>query len=562
MSYKTSRIYDFKPLETTFDFSTLVNESIHALSAFNTSQQAEGYIGCDLILIYPDLNMVDSSKGGWSDRVERLTEKIHKRFSDVDWELTTLRGNMFNVLDFRHDLFPHKITTAVRKGKYQLQRSIQISVPLRESFLSTTLILRMLLQMITPDWFQYADSARLRTWTLTPDGTNEVVVHDDTAKRVSWQYWLWIDNYSEAMEYFRTEGVAKLVADECRGYFMNADKAEFGERRVRRYLYPDGKKTVLSVNTADDVIQLVEDENFHAFYSSSERLDGTLGKVCLDIDARWMLSTILGPDETWNFECALVDAFLAMAFRLGLPIPAIKFSGARGIHVYWLIEPDAIDAEWIDIEPYVETMFRVDRLIDKKKTTEEFLRPFQGMKTLLQAFVLASKNRLMDWSRINLTKNTLAAMGIQHPTQLVTMGGMEDRYMAKIAVDVLSQRKGVFRSIMSPHYKSGLVSRNIRNELGQIGTQFRVWYNMRQLASIRQAMNDMLMEPTQLCPDPGTLDKVHLTQMADTLRSEVYMVVKFSPASASKILPEYYEKYRFKYSHQANIDTSPTVPNI
>lgn len=83
MSYKTTRIYDFKLLDRLIDFDSLVDNAIAALSEFAQHNVIEGYIGCTLDLVYPDLTLVEDTKGGWSNRVERLTEKVHKRFSDV-----------------------------------------------------------------------------------------------------------------------------------------------------------------------------------------------------------------------------------------------------------------------------------------------------------------------------------------------------------------------------------------------------------------------------------------------------------------------------------------------
>jgi hypothetical protein len=43
-----------------------------------------------------------------------------------------------------------------------------------------------------------------------------------------------------------------------------------------------------------------------------------------------------------------------------------------------------------------------------------------------------------------------------------------------LSVNILSQRKGVFRFVLNPHYKTRLVSRDITNEIGQISTEHRL----------------------------------------------------------------------------------------
>ena len=96
------------------------------------------------------------------------------------------------------------------------------------------------------------------------------------------------------------------------------------------------------------------------------------------------------------------------------------------------------------------------------------------MKVLTQAMVLEAKHNYMDWGRTPLTPKILDALDINHPSQIITVGGLDDRHHGKLSVDILSQRKGVFRSVLSPHLKTGLVSRDITNEFGQIGTEYRI----------------------------------------------------------------------------------------
>ena len=175
LTYKSTRPYDFKLPERHIDFDTLVDNAMKVLNEHHDRYFVDGVIGCTLDLVYPVLELVDSTKSGWTARVERLTEKVHKRFSVVDWEITRLKGNLFGTLDLLNDFLPHKVTTAVRKNKYQLERSIEVGVPCKVGFFNSVFVLDMLLKMIIPDWFQYASSAKLTTWvtrserpTLTP----------------------------------------------------------------------------------------------------------------------------------------------------------------------------------------------------------------------------------------------------------------------------------------------------------------------------------------------------------------------------------------------------------
>ena len=214
-----------------------------------------------------------------------------------------------------------------------------------------------------------------------------------------------------------------------------------------------------------------------------------------------------------------------------------------------MIEPDAVGEEWIEVEPYAETVLRIDKDIIKKKTTESFMRPFGGLKTLIQGLVLRAKYQHMDWSRVPITRPTMDALGVDKLEQLITVGPLEDRYMTKMGVDIISQKKGVFRTVLSPHFKNGLISRNIRNKFGQIGSEFRVWRFMRQLATREQVMEDMLMDRSVMVSDPGVLSRSHLESLAEQTVGDVSMLVRFSPGNASSLTPDKYQRYEESYSN-------------
>ncbi len=59
----------------------------------------------------------------------------------------------------------------------------------------------------------------------------------------------------------------------------------------------------------------------------------------------------------------------------------------------------------------------------------------------------------MDWSKVPLSEGSIKTLGIQSPEQLITVGPLEDRFMTKMDVDIISQRKGVFRTILKVRVK-------------------------------------------------------------------------------------------------------------
>lgn len=547
MTYKSTRAYDFRLLDRHIDFDGLIAHAMASLNEFANKSSVDGYIGCTLSLIYPDLEYVDPTKGGWDARVTNLTERVHRRFSDIDWEITSFKGKLFESIDWMRDALPHRIMTAVRKNKYQLQREIEVAVPCKDHFANTMFVLNILLKLITPEWFQYAASASLRTWIVSSDHPSRLEISHETAEKVPWKYWLRLDNRTEAVNYYSTPGIAETIADQCKGFFLAADKAEVGEKSVRRYTYDFGDPLPLQVNDAEDLRYLVNKKDFYAFYTSVENIDNMVGKVCIDLDARWLLSTVLGPERTWHLECILVDAILALATYYELPLPAIKFSGSRGIHAYWSIAPHSLGRERMTIDPYLQTMYEIDEHIDRKKTTESFLSPFNGMKLITQALLLEAKHKFMDWTNTPLSPKVLDALDISQPPKVITVGGFEDRHPGRLSVDIICQRKGVFRSVLSPHYKTGLVSRDISNEFGHIGAEYRLWGSMRKLASILEVQADIERERARMTPNPGTLTRNDITTLAERLSGVIATIAKFSPHRASDLSSEQYRKYTSRY---------------
>jgi hypothetical protein len=120
LSYKTTRIYEVKLLDRLIDYNTMIDNSITALSEFANALKVDGFIGCTLTLRYPDLGLIDRRKGGWNRRVKRASEKIHGRFTDVDWAITRLEGELFNTLDFADDIPPHTSTARTRSAQNRL----------------------------------------------------------------------------------------------------------------------------------------------------------------------------------------------------------------------------------------------------------------------------------------------------------------------------------------------------------------------------------------------------------------------------------------------------------
>ena len=439
MSYKTTRIYDILLLERTLDFDTLIEDVLFTLELHESEHQLDGEIGCSLELVYPDLDLLDRRRGGWKRRVKRFTERVHSQFSRIDWGITSLDGELFGVLDFAEGDFPHYINTATREGKYQLKRSIELRVPLRVDFGSVLRVMEILLRMITPGHFQYCASARMTAWAMEVPNYDRTIIFDEYAAKTPWKNWLRSENLEDAEAYFSIPEVANVIVDECKGYYMNADQAQVGQRKVRRYTYDEGGKKPLEVESPENLIGLVKGMGFGAFYSSVETLDDKVGRVCIDIDSNWILRNVLDNEHVWGLQCSLTDAILHLAYTLDWPSPAVKFSGSRGMHLWWEIENDAVGKDTCEVEPYINTLLAIDQDVAKRKTTESYLSPFGSLRTLIQAMVIHAKHRFMDWSRVPLAPALIRTLGLIDPLQLIGVGKNIVQKDKKISVDIISQ---------------------------------------------------------------------------------------------------------------------------
>jgi hypothetical protein len=73
---------------------------------------------------------------------------------------------------------------------------------------------------------------------------------------------------------------------------------------------------------------------------------------------------------------------------------------------------------------------------------------------------------------------------------------------------------------------------------------------MRKLAEQQQVREDIIHDHKILKPGPGTLTKHHLETLAEQVVGDVSILLKFSPAVASEITPETYQRYESRYSNK------------
>ena len=71
---------------------------------------------------------------------------------------------------------------------------------------------------------------------------------------------------------------------------------------------------------------------------------------------------------------------------------------------------------------------------------------------------------------------------------------------------------------------------------------------MRKLASREQVMEDMLTDHREMQTNPGTLRRDQLESLTELTKGDVSMLLRFSPANASGLIPEKYKLYEERYA--------------
>ena len=61
-------------------------------------------------------------------------------------------------------------------------------------------------------------------------------------------------------------------------------------------------------------------------------------------------------------------------------------------------------------------------------------------------------------------------------------------------------------------------------------------------------MEDMLLNPREMQSNPSTLQTAHLETLADVVKGDVSMLIQFSPANASGLVPVKYQRYEERYA--------------
>ena len=389
-----------------------------------------------------------------------------------------------------------------RDGHALLTESVTLSVTLND-FRSVGLLRMMVEQLLEPPQLQLAESIGLRLQVDGDVGGLRVsgVLFDGKAARRPVSTWLVLARKPEVVRLFSVPAVAAMVADACRGMMVSCDQMQDGAT-VQKRRNVDG--TPITITSPADVLALVKERNMGAFYPSIERQDGLVAHLVADLDAGGQFTGLLGPQRAWEACCGLSDVIARGGVALGLPVPARLYSGSRGIHVVWYIDPMAFhlnEAGEIACDGYREAVLAVERKASLLESLRPLVRkPGYASKAFLQAVVVHSLHGLAHVPGALLDQVGRERLRIESDHLAVTLDRKADVAAdVKICVDC----QPTVHRWLSPHHKSGLVARSIVDERGELRAEFRGLARLQYESEVQQVVDGAGTQPGRYAPAPG-----------------------------------------------------------
>jgi hypothetical protein len=260
----------------------------------------------------------------------------------------------------------------------------------------------------------------------------------------------------------------------------------------------------ITIMSPDEVAGLVADRDFGAFYPWIERHDGQVSVLVCDLDMGRGFVGLLGPRLAWAACCNVSDAIVAAAKALGLPMPARLYSGSRGIHVVWNVDADAFQLGGEDgsivLPGYKLAVLSVEPKAEHLTSLDKYLHnPRFASKLVLEALVLHAMHAHMVNGTI-MDDQCRRALEIGRDAWSCTLDRTKDpQYPSKVTVDC----QPLVHRWLSPHHKSGRVTRSIVDETGTLRPEFRTLAVIQDESELHHVVDELPKKPERFAPHPG-----------------------------------------------------------
>jgi len=185
----------------------------------------------------------------------------------------------------------------------------------------------------------------------------------------------------------------------------------------------------------------------------------------------------------------------------GAAAAARLFSGSRGIHVAWDVDPEAFqlgEDGQIDLAGYVLAVLAIEPKADRLESMRQYVhKPRFASKLFLAALVLHAMHTQMEGGILDDAGRR--ALGADRDTLACTLARKDSQYPNKITVDC----QPLVHRWLSPHHKTGRVTRSIVDEAGAIRQGFRVLSRVQVESELWHAAGDLPKRPERYAAQPG-----------------------------------------------------------
>ena len=558
MSYKTLRVYEVPKLFHTFNTPKLIREALKAV------EEADGIdafnIEFTLTFTYPDLTYVRAKQAGWRHAHQRLVDKIRNTFTQVERFFETLQAE--NPALPPEEFNPTLWTSSARKTGQQYEKKLRLNLPT----VSTQILqfARILLTYtLTQKHLQYSDTIKLTiTAHCNQNGQyKKTKIIEKHAQKIPYPTKLKPENKNQILKYY--EKVAEIIAEQCKDHHVYADQLRNGQNQGRRYTKINGQKQPITINTPQDVINYVKNQNLAAFYPSVETLHSHIDTAVIDLDPQPGAKLTLGQKLLWRILFLTAKAYEENAKKHGINTNiAWKYSGGKGIHGHLHIQKNAINPQ--TVKPYLEALKAVDPNFTQKKTTQTLLDPFTTTRLTLQALALDTMHEATNW----VQETWMKKLNIEHKPHIFTLSLENPNSWFKIYLDFSTNKpKGVYRSNLSLH-PTGKASINLCNQTGVLDPKYADWKTVQQHAEPEHIIKNIQTNKSVYRQHPGTITGNMLQTLLQSIAPTISILFRFGPDDASQLTPEEYHHWKNKYTkiirkqQKTNQENEPQENNL
>ncbi len=229
-------------------------------------------------------------------------------------------------------------------------------------------------------------------------------------------------------------------------------------KKRRTVMYDSGRKgkfheILTNLTPYKKYSQIIRENNISGIYCSVRSTNDEILYLLIDIDVPSLFYAIFSRQIVWQLILNIVDALKLVVSRFGLPPFKVMFSGAKGVHLLWSLDRQAI----VDYERHVNLPELSNRTIPgirnlKREKVSSVNDMFKFTKTLLQSILLHTVYK----GNIKIPQEIIQKLKVYHPYQIFRLSP-DSKNCLSILLDCSSQAKGVFR-LFSPHPSTRLVS--------------------------------------------------------------------------------------------------------